>query len=184
MITITIPAEEYYDEEKNEFYTTKEITINLEHSLISISKWEAKWHKAFMSKKKRTSEETLDYFRCMTVNKVDPRVFDRLSSKNVSDILEYINEPMTAVYMDKRTFAGEGEKFSKDVVTSEVLYYYMISLGIPFECEKWHLNRLLSLIHVCQVKNSSGKNHMSRSQLNRRNASLNAARRKAHNTKG
>lgn len=184
MLTIQIPGEELFNEETNEFYNTSSVTLQMEHSLISISKWESKWHKAFLTNKKRTPEETLDYFRCMTINKVDPEVFDRLSVENIDEITTYINEPMTAVYMGNFKGDSGGGKASRDVTTSEVLYYYMISLGIPFECEKWHLNRLLALIHVCEVKNSGGSQKMSRAQLNRRNASLNAARRKAHGTKG
>lgn len=184
MLSITIPENEYYNEDTNEFYTVGSVTLQMEHSLISISKWESKWHRAFLSKKKRTSEETLDYFRCMTINKVDPSVYDRLSANNVEDILAYINEPMTATYMGNQPAGFDGGRASRDTTTAELLYYYMIVLGIPFECEKWHLNRLLALIHVCEVKNSAGGKSMSRSQLNKRNASLNAARRKAHNTRG
>lgn len=184
MLTIQIPGEELFNEETNEFYNTSSVTLQMEHSLISISKWESKWHKAFLTNKKRTPEETLDYFHCMTINKVDPEVFDRLSVENIDKITAYINEPMTAVYMGNFNGGSGGGRANRDVTTSEVLYYYMISLGIPFECEKWHLNRLLALIHVCEVKNSGGSQKMSRAQLNRRNASLNAARRKAHGTKG
>lgn len=184
MLTITIPGEEFYNEETNEFSYENPVILQMEHSLISISKWEAKWHRAFLAKKERNAEETLDYFKCMTVNKVDPKVYKRLSQENVEEILNYINEPMTATYMGSSKFGPGGEARAKDTTTAELLYYYMIALGIPFECEKWHLNRLLALIHVCEVKNSAGNKTMSRSQLNKRNASLNAARRKAHGTKG
>lgn len=184
MLTITIPGEEFYNEETNEFSYENPVILQMEHSLISISKWEAKWHRAFLAKKERNAEETLDYFKCMTINKVDPKVYKRLSQENVEEILNYINEPMTATYMGSSKFGPGGEARAKDTTTAELLYYYMIALGIPFECEKWHLNRLLALIHVCEVKNSSGNKTMSRSQLNKRNASLNAARRKAHGTKG
>lgn len=184
MLTIHVPAEELYDEEKNEFITTKETTLRMEHSLISIAKWEARWKKAFLTRRKRTAEETLDYFRCMTINEVDPSVYDRLTSKNVEDILNYINEPMTAVYMGNPVDDESSRGRSKDVITAEVLYYDMTALNIPFECEKWHVNRLLALIHVCQIKNNPNPKTMSKAQLSRRNAKLNAARRKAHNTKG
>lgn len=184
MLTITIPGEELYNEETNEFYYENPVTLQMEHSLISISKWESKWHKAFLAKRERTSEETMDYFRCMTINKVDPKVYDRLTQDDVETILNYINEPMTATYMGSSKFGSGGEMRSRDTTTAELLYYYMIALGIPFECEKWHLNRLLALIHVCEVKGSAGNKTMSRAQLNKRNASLNAARRKAHGTKG
>lgn len=184
MLTIRVPAEELYNEETNEFYSTKEIVLRMEHSLISIAKWEARWKKAFLSKRKRTAEETLDYFRCMTINEVDPSVYDRLTTENVEEILTYINEPMTAVYMGDPMSDGESKGGMRDAITAEVLYYDMTALNIPFECEKWHVNRLLALIHVCRVKNNPNKKTMSKAQISRRNAKLNAARRKAHNTKG
>lgn len=184
MLDIVIPASEYYDEVNNEFFYTKEVELHMEHSLISISKWESKWHKAFMSNRKRTSEETLDYFRCMTINKVDPEVFNNLTMENIETITDYINAPMTATYMGSSGFEKGGARRG-DTTTSELLYYYMIALGIPFECEKWHVNRLLALIHVCEVKNTPAKKRtMSRAELNRRNQALNAARRQKHNTKG
>ncbi len=181
MLEIIVPAQEYYDEETNTFFNDKEVMLRMEHSLISISKWESKWHKAFLSKRPRSSEETLDYFRCMTINQVDPSVFSRLTTDNVSQIVDYINEPMTAVYMPKDD--REGGRGPKDVTTSELLYYYMVSLGIPFDCEKWHLNRLLSLIHVCEIKNRPPKS-MSKAEIARRNSKLNAARRAKHHTRG
>lgn len=183
MLDIIIPSSEYYDEEKNEFFNSKEVELHMEHSLISISKWESKWHRAFMTNRKRTAEETLDYFRCMTINKVDPSVFNNLTKDNVEEIIDYINAPMTATYISQ---SGQpaGSSVRGDVKTSELIYYYMISLGIPFECEKWHINRLLALIHVCEVKNSGGKSGMSKADISRRYRSLNAARRKRYNTSG
>lgn len=180
MLDIVIPGQEFFDEEKNEFVYTKPVSLKMEHSLISVSKWESKWHKAFLSKRERTAEETLDYFRCMTVNHVDPSVFDYLTTENVNTIVDYINEPMTAVYINNDF---ENAPRSRDTTTSELLYYYMIALGIPFECEKWHLNRLLSLIHVCEIKNQPPKK-MSKSAISKRNQKLNAARRKKYNTRG
>lgn len=179
MLDIVIPEQEFFDEEKNEFIYMKSISLKMEHSLISVSKWESKWHKAFLSKRERSSEETLDYFRCMTINQVDPVVFNWLSAENIDQIVSYINEPMTAVYI-----APDEEKgHSRDTTTSELLYYYMIALGIPFECEKWHLNRLLSLIHVCQIKSQPPKS-VNKASIARRNHQLNAARRKKYHTKG
>lgn len=183
MLDIIIPAREFYNEETNEFYYSKETELHMEHSLISISKWESKWHKAFMSKRKRTSEETLDYFRCMTINKVDPDVFNNLTTSNVEEIIDYINAPMTATYIGNEGSGSSGGIRSGDTTTSELLYYYMVSFGIPFECERWHINRLLALIHVCEVKNRPSKS-INRSELNRRNNALNAARRKKYQTRG
>lgn len=182
MLRIIVPGGEYYDEINETFIYSKDTELQMEHSLISISKWEARWHKAYNTKREKTAEETLDYFRCMTINKVDPEVYDRLTVQNIEDITNYIGEPMTAVYFSDKNDA-EASGGPKDTITSELLYYYMITLGIPFECEKWHLNRLIALIEVCARKSAPSKK-MSRSQINRRNAQLNAARRKAHNSKG
>lgn len=180
MLQITIPAMEYYDETKDEFSSTKEQTLQLEHSLVSISKWEAKWHKAFLSKQDKTYEETLDYIRCMTITQnVNPEVYTRLTRANIEQVNEYISAPMTATY-----FADDkSAKPSRETVTAELIYYWMIALNIPFECQKWHLNRLLTLIRVCNVKNTPPKKR-SKKEIMNQNAALNAARRKQLNTKG
>lgn len=180
MLEITIPATEMYDEETNEFKTLKAQTIKLEHSLVSISKWESKWHKAFISKRKKTDEETIDYIRCMTLtNDVDPSVYSRLTRDNIEAINRYIEDPMTAVYFQE----SESEGRNGDTVTSELIYYWMISLNIPQEYQKWHLNRLMALIKVCNIKNTPNKK-MSKSSIMKRNASLNAARRAKLHSKG
>ena len=180
MLRITIPAAELWDEEKQEFVNTKEQTLQLEHSLVSISKWEAKWHKAFLSKQDKTYEETLDYIRCMTITQnVNPEVYTRLTRANIEQVNEYISAPMTATY-----FADDkSAKPSRETVTAELIYYWMIVLNIPFECQKWHLNRLLTLIRVCNVKNTPPKKR-SKKEIMNQNAALNAARRKQLNTKG
>lgn len=180
MLEITIPATEMFDESKQEFVNYKEQTIQLEHSLVSLSKWESKWHKAFLSKKEMTTEETIDYVRCMTITKnVDPSIYSRLTSENVKQINDYIADPMTAVYFPEDKYVGG----SGDTITSELIYYWMITLNIPQEYQKWHLNRLISLIKVCNIKNSPGKK-MSKSEIMRRNASLNAARKAKMHTSG
>lgn len=180
MLKITIPAGEQWDEQKQEFVNTKEQTLCLEHSLVSISKWESKWNKAFLSQKSKTFEETLDYVKCMTITQnVNSDVYSNLSSENFRQINDYINAPMTATCFlnDKRGGVN------RETVTSELIYYWMIALGIPFECQKWHLNRLLSLIRVCNIKNTP-PNKMSRSEIMSRNAALNAARRHKLNSRG
>ena len=180
MLQITIPGGELYDESKNEFIYTKPQTLQLEHSLISLSKWEAKWRKAFLSKNEKTPEETIDYIKCMTLTQnVDPAVYARLTNANIRQVDEYISAPMTATYFSDD---GEGQK-NREVVTAELIYYWMISLNIPFECQKWHLNRLLTLIKVCSIKNQPPKKRSKR-EIMSRNAALNAARRKQLNTKG
>lgn len=180
MLQITIPAAEQWDEQKQEFVYTKEQTLRLEHSLVSLSKWESRWNKAFLSKKKKTYEETLDYIKCMTITQnVKPEVYNFLGNENLQKIQTYIDAPMTATYFSND---GNGSP-SREVVTSELIYYWMIALNIPFECQKWHLNRLLTLIKVCNIKNTPPKK-MSRQQIMSRNAALNAARRKQFNSKG
>lgn len=181
MLIITIPAIEGFDDEKEEFVIlAKEQTLQLEHSLVSLSKWESKWCKAFLSKEEKTLEETIDYIKCMTITQnVNPDVYSRLSKENIQAINKYIEAPMTAT-----TFYNDNQKGrSKETVTSELIYYWMISLNIPMECQKWHLNRLLTLIRVCNVKNSPPKK-MSRREIMSRNAALNTARKKQLNTNG
>ena len=185
MLRITVPAveeSELWDEATETFVKNpgvKEQTLQLEHSLISISKWESKWCKPFISKDEKTDEETIDYIRCMTINQnVDPSVYDHLTTDNLKDIRDYINAPMTAT-----TVREIKSNNSKEIVTSELIYYWMISLQIPVEFDKWHLNRLMTLIKVFNVKNTPPKK-MSRRELMSRNAALNAARRKQLNSKG
>lgn len=180
MLRITVPGAEQWDESKEEFVYTKEQTLQLEHSLISLSKWESKWKKPFLTKEDKTQEETLDYIKCMTLNQnVDPEVYDRLTNENIQEINRYISDPMTATFFsdDKET------KPSREIITSELIYYWMIALNIPDKFEKWHLNRLLTLIKVCNVKNQPPKKR-SKQEIMSRNAALNAARRKRFNTKG
>ena len=181
MLQLTIPlSPEGWDEVNEVFVEPKVTTIQLEHSLISLSKWESKWCEPFLSKKNLTNEESLDYIRCMTVSKnVDPEVYLHLTKENVDEIIEYINAPMTATTFSKNS----NGKSSKEVVTSELIYYWMIAYQIPSEYEKWHLNRLLTLIRICGIKNSPPKK-MSKGEVMRNNAALNAARRKKLNTKG
>lgn len=180
MLRIVIPAAEFYDESKSEFVSKKEQTLQLEHSLVSLSKWESKWEKAFLGKQEKTYEETLDYIRCMTVTKgVDPQVYNRLTDEHIQMINDYISKPMTATYISE----DENKGLNREVVTAELIYYWMIAHNIPFECQKWHLNRLLMLIRVCNRKNQPPKK-MGKKALMSRNASINAARRKRFNSKG
>ena len=180
MLQITVPASESWDESKQEFVNTKEQTLQLEHSLVSLSKWESKWCKAFFSRKEKTTEETIDYIKFMTLTQnVKPEVYSNLTDENVRQINEYIEAPMTATYFSKE----EKGKVNNETVTAELIYYWMIALNIPFECQKWHLNRLLTLIRVCNVKNQPPKK-MSKSSILSRNAALNAARRQQLNTRG
>lgn len=180
MLRITVPATEQWDEAKQEFVNSKEQTLQLEHSLVSLSKWESKWCKSFFSKEEKTYEETLDYIKCMTLTQnVKQEVYNCLTKENIDQINKYIEAPMTATYFHENNNSRSG----RESITSELIYYWMITLNIPFECQKWHLNRLLTLIRVCNIKNQPPKK-MSRREIMNRNAALNAARRKQLNTKG
>lgn len=180
MLQIVIPAMEQWNELKQEFINIPEQTIQLEHSLISLSKWESKWCKVFLSKRDKTDEEIIDYIKCMTLTpNVDPDVYTRFTKHNYDQINSYIEAPMTATYFQN----DQNNKNSREQVTAELIYYWMIALNIPFECQKWHLNRLLTLIKVCNIKNTPPKK-MSKRDIMSRNAALNAARRKQYNTNG
>lgn len=181
MLQIAVPiTKEGWDEEKEEFIKPQVKILQLEHSLISLSKWESRWCKPFLSSKEKTDEEIMDYIKCMTITQnVDPDLYNHLTAENIDDINTYIYAPMTAT-----TFSEDKtSKANREIITSELVYFWMVSLQIPFECQKWHLNRLLTLIRVCNVKNQPPKKMNKRDVMNR-NAALNAARRKQLNTKG
>lgn len=179
MLKLTIPKNEFWDEVKGEFVYQNERTIQLEHSLVSLSKWEAKWHKPFLSKDPKTSEEIRDYIRFMTVTQnVDPELYEHLTADQYKQINQYIDDPMTATW-----FRKEPRRSSSEQVTAELIYYWMIALNIPFECQKWHLNRLLTLIKVCNIKQQPDKK-MSKKEILANNAALNAARRARLKTRG
>ena len=180
MLRLEFPECDFWDEVHEEFVTQKKVVLQLEHSLVSVSKWEAKWHKPFLDRIQKTPEETIDYIRCMTITQnVDPMIYKRIDNKTVEYIKEYIADSRTATW-----FSEDKKNPSREIITSEIIYYWMIALNIPFECQKWHLNRLLTLIQVCNIKNNPNKKKMSRNELLRRNTDLNKARRKALNTKG
>lgn len=182
MLTITIPAFEIFNEITQEFISQKEQTLQLEHSLVSLSKWESKWNKSFLYTKEKTFEESIDYIRCMTVTQhVDPIVYKGLTNENIEQVNEYIKAPMTASYVPEDKSAKKGAK--NETVTAELIYYWMITLQIPFECQKWHLNRLLMLIRVCSHKSAPQKKR-SQGEIMRSNHAINAARRKQLNSRG
>ena len=180
MLKITVPASHLFNEETDEFITVKETHLQLEHSLVSLSKWEAKWKKPYINKNNNSREEAIDYIRCMTITQnVDPYVYECLTEENIKEINDYINEPMTATWFNNRDNEGP----SREIVTAEIIYYWMISFGIPFECQKWHLNRLLTLIRVCNLKSQKPKK-MSRRETLEYNRALNNARKAKMHTKG
>jgi len=178
MLTIEISGKDLYDEKLGKFVNMKSCKIDLEHSLLSISKWESKWKEPFLSSKDFTRVKFQDYVRCMSIGKIDSEILLGLSNENFNEIRKYIDDPMTAT-----TFSKKITKPNREIITSEILYYRMIVNNIPLECQKWHLNRLLTLIRVCDEKNAPSRK-MSKHELTSRNAALNAARRKQLNTKG
>jgi hypothetical protein len=179
MLKMIIPSHEDYDEVNEEFVTSKEQVLQLEHSLVSLSKWESKWCKPFLTKDDKTFEESVDYIKCMTLTQnVNPDVYRFITRENVAQVGTYIELPMTATI-----FSNDKKTINREVVTAEILYYWMISMNIPFECQKWHLNRLVTLINVCYIKNQPSKK-MNKREIMNRNKALNDARRKALNTKG
>lgn len=183
MLTITIKGKRSYNQKTREFIYAKDTILSLEHSLVSISKWEGKWHKPFISKDEKTPEETIDYIKCMTITQnVDPAVYSNLTKENIDAINAYIENPMTATWFNEQKSSGPSRRNS-ETITSELIYYWMVALQIPFECQRWHLNRLLVLIRICNIKNQPSKK-VSKQDTLRRNAELNAARRKKLNTKG
>ena len=180
-LTLDIPDCEMFDERTLEFINVKGCRLTLEHSLVSISKWEAKWHKPFLVDSERSSEEALDYIKFMTLTKnIDPLIYTSLSQEHLIAIREYIKTDQTAT-----TFSGKSNRRGpREIMTSEVLYYQMFSLGIDKECEKWHLSRLLTLIRVFDVKNNGRANKMTPKQVAAQNKARNQARRAKYGTKG
>lgn len=182
MLEIEISSVELFDENRQEFIYIKGGKLKLEHSLLSLAKWESKWHKPFFFKGQKSVAETLDYIRCMTINPVsDPRIYDYIDNSVIEKINQYIDDPMTATTFSKTP--GDARPYRQEVITAEIIYYWMVALNIPFECQKWHLNRLLTLIKVTNIKSNPEKK-MSKKAIRERNAILNAQRRAKLHTKG
>lgn len=183
MLKIEVPGHEFYNEKTGEFFTVHAQTLELEHSLLSISKWEAKWHKPYFGKEPKTEEEALDYLRCMSLRPVsDPMIFSCLTRENVTAIYAYINDPMTATTFSTRSVEGKRKNSSK-FTTSEEIYYSMFSYGIPIECQKWHINRLTTLLHIFAIREAPPKKQ-SKKQILADYAALNAKRRAATGSRG
>ena len=188
-LRITIDNKEVYDEETNTFHYLDKTELVLVHSLKSLSRWESIYKEPFMQKfgdNRMTSSETIEYIKCMIVEpkNYEPDILMGLSNRDLNRISSYINDPMTATTFNEKSLKRvTGPSFNKEIITSEIIYYWMTALNIPFECENWNLNRLLALIRVCSIKNSPGKK-MSQKEIMASNKALNAQRRAKLGSKG
>lgn len=184
MLEIIIPGGMLFIEQTEEFIEIKETKLQLEHSLIAIKKWESKWHKPFLGKEdEKTTEEIIDYIRCMTINHVsDKTIYNYIPKESIKEVIDYIKNPMTATWFSKNRSGGPA-KTNTEIITNEIIYYWMVSLNIPFECQKWHINQLLTLIKVVNIKNSPKKKMSKKEEFEQRRA-LNKARRAKYNSKG
>ena len=183
MLTITVPNSEWFNEKTSEFVSLPGATLNLEHSLVSFSKWESFFEKPFLNDKEMTTEEVNKYieFMCLDPN-FPPGVFSRLTSENRRQISDYIDKQHTATWFNENV-PGQGSGRAREVITAELFYYWMSTMGIPWEAQYWHLNRLLTLLKVFSLKNAPAKK-MTRAEQAQQMRALNAARRKQYNTNG
>lgn len=181
MLQITVKGGQVYNEATNKVITVKGQTLQLEHSLVSLSKWEQKWKKPFLNNNDITDEMSLDYIRCMTLTQnVNPDLYNYMTAEDLQVVRDYIDDPMTATW-----FKNQNKRPNRDIITSEIIYYWMITFGIPLDpCQKWHLNRLLTLIRVCDEKSSPGKKKMSRKAAAAQYKELNAMRRARSGSRG
>lgn len=178
MLKITIPKAESFDEGTSEFVVYPEVVLSLEHSLFTLSKWESKWEKPYLGREPKTDEQTLDYIRCMSHEPIPDQTLLRLTNENFSEIGAYIEASMTATW-----FNDKNAKPSREIITAELIYYWMIQSNIPFECEHWHLNKLMTLIKVCSAKNAPPQK-MSRQEAAKKQRAINEANRAKFNTSG
>lgn len=179
MKEILIPKQTLWDEQNEKFIEIEEQTIILEHSLKAIRKWECKWKKSYLSTPQKTVEEALDYLKCMTVNKVDPMAYLALTEEDAIAIKDYMQDPMTAT-----TINSINKDSKNEIITAEIVYYWMIAQNIPWQFENWHINQLMMLIQVCSIKNDPKPKKVNRRDLAASNRDLNAKRRAALHSKG
>jgi hypothetical protein len=181
MLTLIVSGEEFFDEASETFLTVGDVTLELEHSLLSLSKWESKFEKAFLGPTPKSHEETIAYVKCMILGECDDAIFNRLTIEHFNQINNYVDSRHSATTF-RETPNRPGRR---EVITAELIYYWMVAFNIPFSCESWHLNRLFSLIRICNIKNSSGKeSKMSKSEIMARNQALNAERKARLKTTG
>lgn len=175
MLEIEVVLDENFDETTNKFVVAKSVKVRLEHSLVSLSKWEALWEEAFLGKGKKTTEQTISYVEMMLVDEIPPEIFHRLLEKHIDEIQTYINAPMNATKLPQ----SDKKATSRETITAELVYYWMAQLNVPFECERWHLTRLFTLIQVINIKNTPQKK-MSAADRHR----IIAAQRERYQTRG
>lgn len=182
MLEVIIPEDEFYDQSTNKFITIPSCKIVIEHSLISVAKWESKWHMPYLSDSPRSPIQELDYIKCMIIGSIpNDLTLKTLSAENIKLIRDYINNPMTATTFQKNSKStGRGKK---ENTTAETIYAHMFAHSIPIDCQKWHLNRLLTLLRVCDLKNSP-RDKMTKKQTAMWNAEQNALRKAKYNTRG
>ncbi len=183
MLQLIIPGARLFDERTNRFIDVKEHSLQLEHSLMSLSKWESITCKPYLTKEPKTPNEIREYVKCMTITQnVNPDVYYGLTNELIDKVVEYIEAPMTATWFNEVA----PQKPSRQIITSELIYYWMIAYNIPFECQKWHLNRLLTLIKVCEIKNrqANSKKKRSKAEILSNNYAMNMARRAKTGSKG
>ncbi len=179
-LTVTIPGKELFDQQSKTFITIPATTVTLEHSLLSISKWESKWKRSYFIKEPMTIDQSIDYIACMCLTKnIDPKIFRFMDKKTAQEISNYIADPMTAT-----TIKHRDKKPSREIITSELVYYWMVNFGIPFDpCQKWHFNRLMTLIEIATIK-EAGDQKMPRKEMLKQRALLNSQRKAKYNTHG
>ena len=187
-LRIEVVDKEIYDEETNTFYNIENTVLVLEHSLKSLYRWEALYKTPFMSKyddNRMNAQETFDYIKCMLVEPkdVDDEVLKAIAPEDIKRIMDYINDPMTATTFKEDKKGGAGVRRSREIITAEIIYYWLVSLQIPFECDTWNLNQLLTLVRVCSIKNAPGKK-MSNKEILASNKMLNAQRRAKLGSRG
>lgn len=183
MLALYIPASHGFDSDRNEFVDIKETTLQLEHSLISLKKWEQKYHVPFLDRKReKTTDEWLYYIKCMTINQnVDDNIFRYMSVDNIKDVTAYIEDPMTATWFSDDKTKG-AQKNKNEIITAEIIYYWMIELNVPIQFEKWHLNQLLTLIRVINIKHDPKK--MGKKEQAMQRSALNAQRKARMHSRG
>ena len=188
-----VPKREYFDNRTQEFITIGEqrippIRLQLEHSLKSIARWEAKWHRSFIGRENLSGEELLDYVKCMTINRQeDPKIYDYLTQEDVLRIIDYMQDQQSAWEISSKKKTKKGKKGGTD--TSESIYYAMIQFGVPMECENWHFNRLMALLDYCDCKGGSvsgagGPAKRSQKEIMEMYRAMNEKNRKKYNSRG